>query len=245
MMLKLYTYSLPFKSAFKTVDSTFDTREGLVLVLKHEGVTAFGEIAPLPGFSKFTLKEIIPIIQLNKKALERALIEDDFDQFTYVLNQIHDIPSIRFGLDTLAHDFKSKKAGISLSEYMFKKDYRVKVEVNATLGISDIETNLKQARDLIQEGYNTIKVKVGSNFTKEFEFLKLLRNEFPEIKLRIDANQAWDFEEAADNLIKCEELNIEYCEEPLLSSKENQLSTLKERVKINIASDESFRNKID
>jgi o-succinylbenzoate synthase len=244
-MLKLYTYSLPFKSAFKTVDSTFDAREGLVLVFKHEGITAFGEIAPLPGFSRFTLKEIIPIIQLNKKALERALIEDDFDQFTYVLNQIHDIPSIRFGLDTLAHDFKSKKAGISMAEFLFKDTYRTKVETNATLSITDIESNLQQAENFIKNGFQTLKIKVGIDFNKEFELLYRLRDLFPKINIRIDANQAWDFNEAVDNLKSCEKLNIEYCEEPLLKEKNHLLSQLKGKVKINLAADESFRNKMD
>tara|TARA_R110002124_G_scaffold286776_2_gene468663 strand:- start:5467 stop:6540 length:1074 start_codon:yes stop_codon:yes gene_type:complete len=244
-MLKLYTYRLPFKTAFRTAGLVLENREGLVLVFEHNGITAFGEIAPLPGFSKFTLHHIIPIIELNRAALETALIEDDFDQFSFVLYQIHDIPSLKFGLDTLAYDYKSKKAGLSLAKYLFKEAYRKKIEVNGTLGISDLDSTLLLAEGLVRNGFETLKVKVGVDFGKELEILNKLRKQFPEIKIRIDANQSWGFDEAVINLKKCENLDIEYCEEPLIKDYYERLSELKNQIKINLAADESFRNKED
>jgi len=244
-MLKLYTYSLPFKSPFKTADLVFKNREGLILVFEFDGITAFGEIAPLPGFSNFELPELIKIVQINKSAIEKALIEDEFEQFSYVLNQIHNAPSLRFGLDTLFHDYKSKKAGLTLADFLFKKDWSPTVESNGTLGASDYEVNILRAKKLVEQGFNTLKIKVGIDFEKEFEFLVKLRELYPDIKLRIDANQSWDFKQAVKNLKRFETLDLEYCEEPLLSSKSNQLSRLKEQTNINLAADESFRNKTD
>jgi o-succinylbenzoate synthase len=144
-----------------------------------------------------------------------------------------------------SNQFKSKKAGISMAEFLFKDTYRTKVETNATLSITDIESNLQQAENFIKNGFQTLKIKVGIDFNKEFELLYRLRDLFPKINIRIDANQAWDFNEAVDNLKSCEKLNIEYCEEPLLKEKNHLLSQLKGKVKINLAADESFRNKMD
>lgn len=244
-MLKLYTYSIPFKTPFKTAEYSFANREGLVLVFEYDGITAFGEIAPLPGFSKFTLNEIIAIVQLNRNTLETALIQDEFDQFIYVLNQIHDIPSLKFGLDTLAHDYRAKKARLPLSEYLFGDSCGKKVPVNATLGIADLKSTLIKAQQLSDDGFNTFKIKVGINFKKELEILTSLRSAFPNKKIRIDANQSWNYTEALKYLQQCEHLNIEYCEEPLLNNEIHRLPDLKHRININLAADESFRNKID
>lgn len=244
-MLKLYTYRIPFKTPFKIAEDSFTDREGLILVFEHKGITAYGEIAPLPGFSKFTLNEIILIVQLNRETLEAALIQDEFDQFIYVLNQIHDIPSLKFGLDTLAHDYKAKKAGLPLSEYLFGDTCDKKVPVNATIGITDLESTLKKAEQFSMDGFNTFKLKVGIDFKKEFEILTSLRSTFPDKNIRIDANQSWNYTEAVKNLTQCDHLNIEYCEEPLLDTETHRLSDLKQKININLAADESFRNKAD
>jgi L-alanine-DL-glutamate epimerase-like enolase superfamily enzyme len=73
----------------------------------------------------------------------------------------------------------------------------------------------------------------------------LIREKFPDLKIRIDANQSWTYEAAYSNLKKLENLNLEYCEEPLSSAETNRLPELKQLVKINLAADESFRNKTD
>jgi o-succinylbenzoate synthase len=244
-MLKLYTYNLPFKKPFKTAKSELTHRNGIVLVFEQNGFKAYGEIAPLPGFSKFTLQEIIPILKLNKKAIERSLIEDEFDQFSFVLYQIHDIPSLKFGLDTLYADLKAKKAGLPLSKYLFKHSFEEKVRVNATLGITDLESSIVQAKNYIEEGFNTLKVKVGINTDTEFKLLKVLRSQFQDIKIRIDANQSWSFNEAIKILNNLESLGIEFCEEPLKVAEAKYLPELKKLVKIKLAADESFRNKKD
>lgn len=244
-MLKFYTYSLPFVSPFKTAGNTFNHREGIIVTFENKGITAFGEIAPLPGFSEFDLQTIISILQLNKEVLENALLDDDFEQYLYVLSQIHNIPSLKFGLDTLAHDYKAKLAGVPLTQYLFNKDFNPTIRANASLGIGNISDTLEQAQEFSNAEFNTFKLKVGGNFEKEYELLKTLRSTFPNKNIRIDANQSWNYKEALENLQKCEHLDIEYCEEPLLLEEKEKLNALKTETKIDLAADESFRSKLD
>ena len=244
-MLKLYTYSLPFVSPFINSGNTFTHREGIIISFEHSGVTSYGEIAPLPGFSEFQLETIISILKLNKDVLQNALIQNEFEQYFHVLGQIHNIPSLKFGLDTLYHDYQAKKAGLPLVKYLFNDDFSPKVNVNATLGINTIENTINQAQELTHLGYNTFKLKVGEDFEKEYEILERLRSSFPEIKIRIDANQSWTYDQALENLQRCKHLGIEYCEEPLQANEKKTLTDLKSITHFNFAADESFRNKID
>ncbi|MFY0684654.1 MAG: o-succinylbenzoate synthase [Balneola sp.] len=242
-MLKLYTYSIPFVSPFITSGNTFTHREGLIISFENSGVTAFGEVAPLPGFSEFQLEPIISILKLNKDVLQNALIQNEFEQYFHVLGQIHNIPSLKFGLDTLYHDYQAKKAGLPLVRYLFNNDFSSKVNVNATLGIDTIENTIEQARKLSSLGYNTFKLKTGEAFEKEYEILEALRSSLPEIKIRIDANQSWSYNQAVENLQRCKHLDIEYCEEPLIATERNRWKDLKDSTGFNFAADESFRNK--
>lgn len=244
-MLKFYTYKIPFQTPFSISGADYEFREGVILEFDHEGIQAFGEIAPLPGFSAFTLDQIVSVLQLNKEPLENALIKGEFPQFFYVLSQIHNIPSLKFGLDTLYHDFLSKKKGVSLAEYLFPELSTSIIPSNAVLSIKDVRLSLSRAKKMIQNGFKTLKVKVGRDFEKEFQLLKNLRSQHPSIKIRIDCNQSWNFDEAVSNLTQLEPLNIEYCEEPLITKEVHHLSLLKKQTAIKLAADESIRNKKD
>ncbi|MEP5945359.1 MAG: enolase C-terminal domain-like protein, partial [Balneola sp.] len=210
-MLKYYTYKIPFQTPFSISGAVYEFREGIIVEFDHDGIQAFGELAPLPGFSDFSLDQVISVLQLNKEALENALIKGEFPQFFYVLSQIHNIPSLKFGLDTLYHDYLSKRKGVSLAEHLFPELATSKVTSNGVLGIKDVRSSLNTATKMIQSGFKTLKVKVGRDFENEFQLLKALRSEHPSIQIRIDCNQSWSFDEAVSNLSKLEPLNIEYC----------------------------------
>ncbi|MDZ7756085.1 enolase C-terminal domain-like protein [Rhodohalobacter sp.] len=94
-----------------------------------------------------------------------------------------------------------------------------------------------------KEGYHTLKVKVGQNFEQEHEILTSLRSQFPDLKIRIDANQAWTTDEAIQHLSSLEALDIEYCEQPVKASDTSGLKKVTDSVKINVAADEAVRNK--
>lgn len=244
-MLKYYTYKIPFQTPFSISEAVYEFREGIIVEFDHDGIQAFGEIAPLPGFSDFSLNQIISVLQLNNEALENALIKGEFPQFFYVLSQIHNIPSLKFGLDTLYHDYLSKRKGVSLAEYLFPELATSKVTSNGVLSIKDVRSSLNTATKMIQNGFKTLKVKVGRDFENEFQLLKALRSEHPSIKIRIDCNRSWSFDEAVSNLSKLEPLNIEYCEEPLITKEVHQMGLLKTKTSIKLAADESIRNKKD
>jgi len=243
-MLRIFTYQLPYKKPFKTAGHEFTYREGLILNYSESGIEAFGEVAPLPGFSEESLDQVREILILNREHLEQALSNGEAEAFIQMLDQIHQCPSLTFGLDVLNSDLQAKKEGLSLPDFLFKeKGYRSEVESNAVLPISGKEETLDQANRLVGKGFRTLKIKVGRNFTLENEILIALRDAFPSINIRIDANQSWQTEEAIHNLQSLNALNIEYCEQPVPASDIKALREVREQVNIPIAADESARNK--
>lgn len=241
-MLRYFKYSIPFKKPFKTASGEFNTRKGIVLLFEHKDIKAYGEVAPLPGFSTETIEQVTLVLQQNKKHLEQAFINEDARQIIDVLDQIHQFPSLSFGLDTLWHDFQSKKENKSLAEYLFGLN-NSSIKCNATIDIQTEEEMLSHIREKKEEGFNTFKLKVGVDFKNEKSALEFIRKTYPEVNLRIDANQAWSKEIAVEYLTSIEYLDIEYCEQPVPASDINDLKWVKDQTKIKIAADESLGNK--
>lgn len=242
-MLRYFKYSIPFKKTFKTSSGSFSNREGIILFFEQDDIKAYGEVAPLPGFSSETIEQVEVILKQNKKFLEQAFFNDDSRQIITVLDQIHQFPSLSFGLDTLFYDFLSKQKKQSLSEFLFGLK-KPSVKCNTAIGILPEKEIISQINHKKKEGFDTFKLKVGSDFNKEKSVLEFIRTTYPEIKLRIDANQAWEREEAVKNLNSIEKLDIEYCEQPVSAENIEGLKWVRDRTEIKIAADESLGNKI-
>ncbi len=240
-MLHYYTYHIPFSSPFKTAAGTFSHREGIILVFKTAHTEAYGEIAPLPGFSDETLEEVTQVLLTIHAYLQEALQAGTAKQLLNVLDQIHDFPSLSFGLDTLIHDLEAKKAQKPLGAFLFEQ-FPSTISSNATLSIQQPESMLEKAELLVNEGFTTLKVKVGADFEEEQKALETLRRHFSDVSIRIDANQSWSKEEAIQNLNALKSLNIEYCEQPVPKNETDALAEIASVSPVPIAADESIRN---
>lgn len=240
-MLRLYKYQRYFKRPFRTSTSEFHKREGIILTFEKKNIKAFGEIAPLPGFSEESLNDVLRILKFNKKYLEAALFNDEAEPFLSALNSIHNFPSLSFGIDTLIHDLKAKKEGVPFHKLLLATSPD-KIKSNATVGMGTIEGTLSEIESCIQSGFDTIKIKIGTNFDQDFVLLKTIRQHFPDIHIRIDANQSWEKTNAITNLNSLSEFDIEYCEQPVASNLYHEMAEIKATSPIKIAADESVRN---
>tara|TARA_R110000868_G_scaffold410693_7_gene699913 strand:- start:6623 stop:7693 length:1071 start_codon:yes stop_codon:yes gene_type:complete len=241
-MLRYFKYRTPFKHVFKTAIRDFIYREGIFLVYEEGDFSAFGEVAPLPGFSNENFAQVEQVLIQNKEFLSKAYKENDADQIIKLLDQIHNFPSLSFGLDSLNVDLKAKRENQSLSLFLFGKE-AYSPFCNTTIGMQSKEKIIPTIRTKVSEGFNTIKIKVGVAFESEKTILQTIRAEFPKIKIRVDANQAWDVNEAIENLTSIANLGIEYCEQPVAAEDINALKKVTENTEIKIAADESLGNK--
>lgn len=108
-MFSVHAFKIPFSTPFQLAGKRFDTRNGFVLSFTDGDVTAFGEVAPLPGFSDEKLEEILAVVLQNQRELSHAFRSGESGQLLSVLHSIHKLPSLSFGLDTLQADYLAKK----------------------------------------------------------------------------------------------------------------------------------------
>ena len=91
-------YRLPFKEPIAVNQHSITAREGFILSLHAGGRIGYGEIAPLPGFSRETLDQAAQQLLKFCKAVNNGLSLRDIDNSSF-LRQFS-IPSVAFGIES-------------------------------------------------------------------------------------------------------------------------------------------------
>jgi O-succinylbenzoate synthase len=212
----LYHYGLPFSRPLVLGGATLRRREGLLLRLSgDDGSQGWGESAPLPGFSRESLDEAAEQLRRFAGSMTgREATEDWVDPHGEFVRELgRAAPSVRFGFELAVWNLWAAYSGGSLAQ-LVSPSPRTVVPVNGLLSGSPMDV-LEEARTMRDAGYGSIKLKVGvGTVTEDLGLVRALDQEFGDgISLRLDANRAWSYQQAAEFV--CGTPRFEYIEEPL------------------------------
>lgn len=221
--VRLYRYRLPLVSPIRLGAALIREREGLLLAIDRAGEhLKYAEIAPLPGFSSETVDEAASELQ--------TLLSDEsagYEQMASLANY----PSVAWGISQLALQNAPAHAPVATRS----------IRVNGLLS-GEPRACLERAQTLVSEGYTALKLKVGrGSIVSDSQLVRTLRELIgPAIELRLDANRAWSFADAAQFASLIQGCEIAYIEEPLADP--GGLSLLHQQTSLPLALDESLRD---
>lgn len=175
--LEIIPFTLP-------LHSSLSIRHSLLCKITYEEGIAYGEAAPLPGFSLETHLQAFEQLQEIKKGLEEGK-EIPFSSL---------FPSVHF----------------ALSHPIFEKEALPFQKVHAFLQ-GPFDKIVADAKEAIANGFTTLKIKIHQLSHKEIE--TLLSQLSQKAKLRIDCNRAFTVDEANALFGPLKE-SIDYIEEP-------------------------------
>lgn len=234
-------YTLKLKKSFFTARTEIKERKGFILRLTDtDGFEGIGDCCPFPEFGSESIEDVENMVSdfklkviINETEIEKSI--------NNCLLNYNKLPALRHGLEQAIINIICNKNKTTIDNLLNLK-LKKRVNVNAAIGFLNVEESVKAARNHIEKGFTTIKLKIGrSNFEEDFSVIKLIRETFGEnIKLRIDSNGNWNLDEAIINLRALEQFDIEYAEQPV-----NNLSDyikLKKKTNIPLAPDESIRS---
>jgi O-succinylbenzoate synthase len=214
----LYRYSLPFHRPLTLGNTTLFRREDILLRLSgDDGSEGWGETAPLPGFSAESQGEAASQLRrLAASMIGREVNEDRVDPYGGFGRDLDRVaPSLRFGFELAVWNLCGDSSGRTLGE-MVAPAPRSVVPVNGLIAGSPAEV-LEEAQRMRYAGFESVKLKVGTRTVAEdAALIHALGEELGEgVSLRVDANRAWDYEEAAEFVGGTAGVRFEYVEEPL------------------------------
>lgn len=199
-----------------------------ILKLKHSDfeLAGFGEISIIPGLSVENKADIEHFLQKHKSFNNSTLTE--------LLSSSS--PAIRFGLEM------AKKSLECQALEMFGEAINLNIESNGLVWMGDIATMKRRAIEKIDEGFTTLKFKIGANdFTEELNFLKWFRQQNQDkINIRLDANGAFTPENALEKLKALADYNIHSIEQPIKAYQPQEMAELCAKSPIAIALDEEL-----
>jgi L-alanine-DL-glutamate epimerase-like enolase superfamily enzyme len=136
-------------------------------------------------------------------------------------------------------DLKGKALGTPLVN-LLGGVYRESVEWMGYIFIDEPQANATLARRYLDEGYRTLKVKVGRDIAEDSRRLKAIRETVgSEVKIRVDANMAWSRSTARRAIAALEPYDLQYVEQPLPWTDIDGMAELSASVDVPIAADES------
>ena len=235
---------VPFKTALRSVSSVEDV---IVEIHTDTGAVGYGEAPPTGVITGDTTGAIIGAIRdhIAKTIIGRDV--DDFEDLMIALNAcIQKNTSAKAAVDMALWDLLGQK--YSAPVYRMLGGARSNIETDITISVNPPEEMARDARTAIQRGYDCLKVKVGIDPELDVARLAAVREAVgKDVKLRIDANQAWNAKQAVRILDQMQEkgLDIEFVEQPVPAADLEGMQYVTRHASVPVLADESVFSPAD
>jgi L-alanine-DL-glutamate epimerase-like enolase superfamily enzyme len=236
---EIYKYSIPMVP-FTIATGTMNYAQNIFIrIHTDDGITGVGECSAFPMITGetqatcFEMAKDFAALWKNKNALA---IEER-------MNELHAFTAynttVKSAFDMALHDINAQDANLPLFKFL-GGDKKKKIETDLTIGISRPEEMAEQAVAFVEKGVRILKIKLGKNAKEDVRRIELISEAVGnEIKLRIDANQGWSYDDAVFALTALGKFNIEFCEQPIHKHNDHLLPQLKKLSPVKIMADES------
>ncbi len=239
-------FRLPLVAALATAHGEIRARDGVLFEVEtRSGLRGFGEAMPLRGFGLESQRAADAALQ----EIARALLGHDVRDLRGALACCHatapHAPSARAAADCALHDLAARSQGVSVARLLAgDRPLRAWLRVGALVGDREPAEVASRARALVARGYDTLKVKIGTDLDRDVARIAALRSAVPRaLHLRLDANGAFAESDALRALDACARFDPAFVEQPIAARDVASWSRLRALSPVAIAADEAVRDR--
>ena len=241
MEYRIEKRTLHFKQPAGTSRGVYTTRKIWLVHLSDGELEGVGECAPLPDLSCDAMSDEAYEAKLNhfcQDLCQTGAIDED---------SMRDYPSMLFGLETALLDLQNKLL-IPNSKFSILFDTPFSrgeegIPINGLVWMGNHEEMLQRLEEKLEKGFRCVKLKIGAiDFDQELDLIKRIRDRFSfhEVELRLDANGAFEYEEALYKLELLSQYNIHSIEQPIKQGQWAYMAELCRESPLPIALDEEL-----
>ena len=216
---------MPLAERFTIARQTWTVATSLFVKVTYGEHAGWGEVQPADRWGETPASAMQAVMDVDLGAFGGP-----FDLET--LGEVLPAGSARCALDIAFHDLCGQLAGVSVRE-LVGLGRREPEPTSVTVPIADPAAMLERTRKLADNPI--IKTKVG--FDGDVDAIRRMR-EIYDGRLRIDANEGWDVDDAVARLQALAEFDIELCEQPIPANNLDGLRKICEASPIPIFADE-------
>jgi len=234
---------LPLVKPFQTSFGTTTERRILLVELRGEGLTGWGECVAgeHPFFSDETVDTAWLVINQELAPLLASSDPEHGGKCPGIFRHVRGHRMAKAALENAVWDLEAQMKRIPLASLL--GGTRETIDCGVSIGIQPtLEQQLAEVEKEVGAGYQRIKLKIKPGW--DVHVLEAVRHRWPDIQLSVDANSAYRLNDA-DRIVTWDEFNLLMIEQPLWADDFYFHSMLQKRLETPICLDESIRNRRD
>ncbi|MFG3715042.1 mandelate racemase/muconate lactonizing enzyme family protein [Micromonospora sp. NPDC047730] len=240
-----------FEIAGGTVATVGQPSRRVLVKVTADGVVGWGEATPTPSWTYETTESIVTTIDrylapaiLGAPAWNLDAVTATFDR---VINRGFTIgaPIAKSAIDIALHDLVGRAVGVPLGVLWGQR--RVgRIPLGWIISAKTPEAVADSVTEGHALGYTAFKVKIGlAEIDQDLAFVEAVRRAAPKAAIWVDANQAYQVDQALQVGRRLAELDVAAFEQPLPANQITGLQRLRDHSPVPVALDESLRHPSD
>ncbi|MCI5060410.1 MAG: dipeptide epimerase [Alphaproteobacteria bacterium] len=216
------------RSSFSISRSVKNSIEVVRVEISDGKYKGSGECRPYERYGE-TPDRVIAQIESARASIERGLSRQE-------LLEVFNAGAARNAIDCALWDLEAKKSGQSVWHLIGGKGDVHPVATVQTISLSSPEEMANSARGVGE--YKTLKIKLGGG-EEDLLRLRAIHEARPDVKIVIDANESWSFDQLRRFIDQAQELGVYMIEQPLPKDQDELLANY-DAAPIIICGDESI-----
>lgn len=240
--LTAYVVDVPLTTPVVTAHGRFvNQRSAVVRVVTAGGIEGWGEVDPVAGFSTLSADQICAAVN----AVSDTFLGIDLEDREAWRAALRTLPAGRQAVEMALLDATARTLGRSLNR-LLGTPLRNEIFLSGWIGWEDPQTAAEMAMGWKVRGFQGIKVKIGSSVELDTSRVAAVREAVGEdMRLIVDAGEAYDAEAAGTLLRQLEKFGIAACEQPVPRLDLSALASIRSRTAVPIILDESVNSIAD
>ena len=242
--IHLYAIRLPLRDPFVISYGSYSDMPSIIVKMEtDEGIIGYGEgvaddhVTGESWESTFhTLKHTLAPALIGKNPMYIEKIHDMMD------NTIYGVPTAKAAIDIACFDIMGKKLNQPVYQLIGGR-YHEEFPITHVLSIADPEEMAEEAASMIQKGYQSFKMKVGTNVKEDVKRIEAVRERVGNnIAIRVDVNQGW--KNSANTLTALRSLshvNIDWIEQPVIADDIDAMAHIRSKTDLPLMIDEGLK----
>jgi len=243
----LYRADLLQDEAMVTSQAQFGTCEEVYLkITSDDGIAGFGEVrGNLEYVFGSTVESVVKIV---KDHIIQSLLRQDQFKITALMKGIDKAiignQAAKALIDSTLHDLICRTLSVPLYDYLGgRTTSEDTVPTHIDIYVSNVEKSVGDAVKFVQDGFRSLKMRVGTSLVVDLQRLKAIRDAVgSDIEISMDANCAWSEKNAIKSIKAMERYELEYVEQPVRPWDILGLANVKRHVDTPIVADESAQS---
>ena len=228
--------SLQFKKPAGTSRGTLNEKPSWFLFLKdkHNNKQGIGECSIIPGLSIDKESAIEPTLQKICHSINQGTTINPQEMG-------HGFPAIQFALETALIDYQNGGRRILFPSAFTSGEESI--PINGLIWMGNAEHIRNQVNEKLEQGLACIKLKIGAiDIDEELSIIHELRKTYPasKLELRVDANGAFQYDEACEVMKELAKLEVHSIEQPISKWNTEDMAKLSADLPLAVALDEEL-----